>query len=391
MTFKHVKFEDSSTMRSLVKVAQEKGWTKEEPLKKTAAVTKTADLQPTDNLLENVLKLCAGLRQRGFQKYAEELENNLFTYKQADTMYDVSKEKGEDLLEHAHPQGSHKMEDVDSPEAVFEDLIEKHTKTMKVVEKEPTGKLSDASSVLGAVKTVLAQGADAGQLEQSIARNVQRAVQVIEQIGPIIKSEMTVYTDYVRKLEAVKEASLNPTIDNLQTMVSEIGYLKTRIKPSSWTTLWMGGITENTWATVEPMLDGATRLVNSAIQARKAINAQRAANITKSFEDDGIENGGSGVSQVPEIKNEAGPVVGLGANLINKLKAYQSVGAVVRNPAAVQWVKTEIGEIQDVMKRYTQAESTGQLSEVQNSLQTEMNEKQKEVVDFAHQVNPGSP
>jgi hypothetical protein len=391
MTFKHVKFEDSSTMRSLVKVAQEKGWTKEEPLKKTAAVTKTADLRPTDNLMDNILRLCAGLRERGFQKYAEELENNLFTYKQADTMYDVSKEKGEDLLEHAHPQGSHKMEDVDSTEAVFEDLIEKHTKTMKAVDKNPTGKLSDASAVLGAVKRVLAQGADSGQLEQSITRNVQRAVQVVEQVGPIIQSEMTIYTDYVRKLDSIKQASLNPTIDNLQVMVDEIGYLKSRIKPSNWTTLWMGGITENTWATVEPMLDGATRLVNNAIQARKSINAQRAAAITKSFEDGGAgEGGGSGTLQVPEQQVAADPLIGKGVSLINRLKGLQALRNVAQNTEALQWTKDEIGEIQDVIKRFNQAVSVGQGDSVRSDLEAEMNTKESEVNDFYKQVHQGA-
>jgi hypothetical protein len=162
MTFKHVKFEDSSVMRSLERVAQEKGLVKPEPLTK-AAMTKKADLTPSTSLTENVIKLCAGLRERGFDKYAEELEFNLLNYKKAQTLYETSPEKGEDVINFAHPKGSHKLEDVDSSEAVFEDILDKHTKILDVVNKKPTGKLSTASAIK-AVKKVLGEATDDANL-----------------------------------------------------------------------------------------------------------------------------------------------------------------------------------------------------------------------------------
>lgn len=161
MTFKHVKFEDSPTMRALEKVAREKGLVKPEPLTKKASLTKKADLTPTANLMENIFKLCHGLREQGMVKEASELETSYLQFKQAQTMYETSKETGEDVLDQAHPEGSHKLEDVDSTEAVIEDLIERHEKTEEVAEKNPKGKLSDAASVIARVKTVLGQ-ADAG-------------------------------------------------------------------------------------------------------------------------------------------------------------------------------------------------------------------------------------
>lgn len=159
MTFKHTKFEDSSTMRSLVKVAQDKGWIKEEPtLQKTAAPK--LDLEPTGNLTENLVKLCTGLRASGFDKQADELESKFVQYKKANAEYGVTDEKGEDLVHDAHPEGSHKMEDIDSPEATFEDILDKHVKMMQVVDKEPNGKLSSANQILNAVRKVLAQSTD---------------------------------------------------------------------------------------------------------------------------------------------------------------------------------------------------------------------------------------
>lgn len=157
MTFKHVKFEDSSTMRSLERVARDKGWLKEEPITKVASFEEN-DLSATGNLTENILKLCTGLRSSGMDKYADELEKKFMSYKKAQTLYDVSGEKGEDLVDAAHPKGSHKLEGVNSKEAVIETIIDKHLAHVKMVEKKPTGKLSSASQILNAVKTVLADG-----------------------------------------------------------------------------------------------------------------------------------------------------------------------------------------------------------------------------------------
>lgn len=328
MTFKHTNFQDSPIMRSLEKVAQEKGLIKSEPLTKTAAVKKI-DLTPTTSLMDNVLKLCAGLRERGFEKQANELEVNLVNYKRAQTLYETTPEKGEDLVHAAHPKGSHKLEDVDSDEAVFEDILDQMAKAIQMVEKKPTGKLSSANAITS-VKQVLAQstekknppsevspglsGLPAEQLESIINNSVNKAVGVVGKVAEIVKPEMTIFSDVSRKLEAIQEAAKNTTVDSLQEMADQIGYLTTRVKPGSWTTLGMGGITENTWATVEPMLAGATRLVNTALQARKLILGQQAAAIANSFDN---------VDQPSQAKPANGP----SEQLIQKYNdAIQTIG-----------------------------------------------------------------
>lgn len=163
MTFKHVKFEDSPIMRSLEKVAQEKGLIKSDPLKKLAAkpAVKKVDVTPSNNLMENIFKLCAGLRTQGLLAEANELEVDYFQYKQAQTLYEAHKEKGEDVIHSAHPDGSHKLEGVDGEEATFEDILDKHTKFLDMVGKTPTGKLSSSAHVLSEVKRALGQDAAA--------------------------------------------------------------------------------------------------------------------------------------------------------------------------------------------------------------------------------------
>jgi hypothetical protein len=156
MTFKHVKFEDSVVMRSLEKLAQQKGLVKPEEITKTAS--SKVDLSPSTVLMENVLHLCAGLRQSGFSKYADELEEKFVSFKQAQTLYEAHSEKGEDLVDRAHPKGSHKLEDVEGGElAVFETIVDQHLKALDMIEKTPTGKLASSRDVLNAVKIVLAQ------------------------------------------------------------------------------------------------------------------------------------------------------------------------------------------------------------------------------------------
>src|SRR5208337_4114682 len=119
---------------------------------------KTADITPTSDLMQNIIKLCSGLRFEGLEKEAAEVETNFFNYKQAQTLYETSKEKGEDLVDAAHPEGSHKLEGLDSEEAVVEDIVDRHNKMKAVVDKNPTGKYSSSKDILNAVKVTL--GAD---------------------------------------------------------------------------------------------------------------------------------------------------------------------------------------------------------------------------------------
>lgn len=154
MTFKHAKFEDSVIMRSLEKVAREKGMIKDEPMQKQASAT---DLKPSNNLMVNILNLCAGLRASGFDKYASELETNFLNYKQAtNSLYETDPKAGEKEIETAHPDGSHKLDGV-AGDATVETIIDKHLKMLEVSNKDPNGKLESSASVLRAVKKALGQ------------------------------------------------------------------------------------------------------------------------------------------------------------------------------------------------------------------------------------------
>ncbi len=167
-SFKHMKFGDSSTMRSLEKLAISKGWGIEAPIHKIASLAKK-DLSISLNLTENILKLCSGLRTSGLEKYADDVEHKFMSYKSAQTLYETSKETGEDLIDAAHPEGSHKMKDI-AGDATIETIIDQHLAGLKMVKKNPTGKLFSYKEIMFAVKTALSVTAakDTTKIKQNL-------------------------------------------------------------------------------------------------------------------------------------------------------------------------------------------------------------------------------
>lgn len=378
MTFKHTKFEDSTTMRSLAKVAQEKGWIKEEPLQKTASAPKL-DLKPTENLTENLLKLCAGLRAQGFEKQAEELESKFVQYKQANALYNVTKEKGEDLVEAAHPKGSHKLEGVEGKEATFEDILDKHVKMMQVVDKKPTGKLSDASQILKAVKTVLAAAPTKEQFENAIQGAISTINSNLSRIASISNSELTFSID--PQVGEIAKLTSNPTIDNLEAAEDLIGKLETRLDPHSWlhyTLMGSSGLSEDTWQGVQGLLNSVKTNVRNA----KSWRAQ-----LKQLESSSEVSGDAGLPaskpfQVPEATVSADPIIGKLVALSNKLRAYKAVPAIARNREAAGWIDSEIQEIKGVMQGFSSIPE-GQEDIVRGNFEKEVSRLEGEVNEFS--------
>ena len=149
MTFKHITFSDSPIMRSLERVAREKGLVKPESLKKEASSFVKKSHKTSNNLMQDLMTLCAGLRDKGYDDYAEELESHVLAYKFA------AQDAGEKMIQNSHPEGSPKLDVLG--DSVVENIIDQHLAMLKVVNKEPTGKLSTASDILKAVKIALAE------------------------------------------------------------------------------------------------------------------------------------------------------------------------------------------------------------------------------------------
>jgi hypothetical protein len=273
MTFKHVKFEDSPIMRSLEKVAKEKGLVKPETIQKQASIEKKADYTPSDNLMENILKLCSGLRSKGLVKEASELETNYLNYKQAQTLYETSKETGDDLVEFAHPKGSHKLEGVEGDEATFEDILTVHVKHLEMVAKKPTGKLSNASQIVKEVKRVLGQQ-QASQGVQQLLREahalVYQAITFAAKGGGLKATTISYVNGWANEIAAiVKKADQDITTNDTATASGRIEDISKLLQPNllhNYLPEFINkGIShDDVWAKINSLLTSADQKVNAA-------------------------------------------------------------------------------------------------------------------------------
>lgn len=193
MTFKHIGFTDSSVMRSLEKVAIEKGLVKPEMITKSAeALVAERDLSPTNNFSQDIVKLCSGLRRAGFNKHAEEIEINYINYKKAQTLYETFKETGEDLIDIAHPDGPHVFEDVEGKPKVL-DIVSRQKEIMKIVDKQPRGKLISIAASLR-----IPQNNSSVKLANSKLKDAARIYDaLIKVVKPLLKKDIDLKLDKV--------------------------------------------------------------------------------------------------------------------------------------------------------------------------------------------------
>lgn len=265
MTFKHIKFGDSVTMRSLERIAIEKGLVSLEPLNKTASSIEKEDYTPSENLMENVIKLCAGLRGLGFEKHANELESKFVNYKRAFNAYETSKETGEDLVDAAHPDGSHTLRDVEG-DAIIETIVDQHLKNVKIVEKTPTGKLASSKDIIRAVKLVLAQDV-----------NVVRAT--YNELKILANNILAIYKNEYRLTRPTSSAGedlvnlIDKSYEHLDheaaTLINvQLSRAYNDYKPpmESGPLSLLGGVSAEAWSQMKPLFNKAFAAVNEILR-----------------------------------------------------------------------------------------------------------------------------
>lgn len=242
MTFKHVKFEDSITMRSLERVAREKGWINQTPLHKIASMEKT-DLSVSLNFTENIIKLCEGLKSNGLDNYASELENKFINYKKAKTdLYNTCKEDGEDLINDAHPKGSHKLEGVEG-DCTVETIIDQHLALLKMIDKKPTGKLS-SRQIVDQVKLALGN-------EDFLVKKAAPTSDQVAAFSLILDQSASMLNNIAKKIETAPKDQIGFTWSNPNVIASNLkrwaniltGAVKSGVASGDTKALW--GALEN--------------------------------------------------------------------------------------------------------------------------------------------------
>ena len=324
MTFKHTKFEDSAVMRSLEKLAQQKGWVQSDLLQKQAA-NQEVDLSVVDSLVENIVKLCQGLRKSGFNKQAEELENNYFEYKRAQTLYETSKEKGDDLVDAAHPKGSHKLEDVEGDEATFETILDVHLKTLEMIDKKPTGKLASSKDILNSVKIVLAQELGPQQRSGRVADLGGYVHSVADKLQAIIdKANLGFFNKWrlERNVETIRGISGNVSSDNIEQAFFAARWIHGTLKSilDDNPDLWNG---------LAPGFDGVWDLFKLIKSLRAEIDNPRAVAPPEKL------------STSSKLKEQIDRVV----VIVNQLRALEKNPKVRSNASGKEYVAKQIAEL----------------------------------------------
>lgn len=347
MTFKHLKFEDSPIMRSLEKVAIEKGLVAPQFMIKQAQTQH--DFSASMNLSENIIKLCDGLRLCGLESKAEELENNYLDYKKAQTLYETSKETGEDLVHNAHPKGSHKLEGVEG-DSVIETIIDQHLQALKMIDKKPTGKLYTASEIINSVRVVLAQ--DTSNEAQIIA-NLNKVLNIMQRLQLIAQGDVSLpQFGWNLYFAPVNTAIANPTIDNINKAKERFNTLHDRLKPGI-----IQGVTDDTWSVIKPLFGSGSAAFEKSLIARQKVNEARAKEVAGDIVD----------SDKPErVGVTVVDAYGLSTSIKNALSTLNGYRAAINTDdtleeadknTALAWINSRSAAINNIKAQYDSLEN----------------------------------
>lgn len=153
MTYKHISFDESPVMRELARRAVASGKVEIKPVDKHG-------LMATGDLFMDLVSLADGLREKGYVKEAEELEQKMFAYKKAAGEYSPE-------LDLAHPDGDFEV-NPENPASdqlgEIETLESEHNKIVEVATKSAQKKISE---IVKAAEYILKVGQQADEINMS--------------------------------------------------------------------------------------------------------------------------------------------------------------------------------------------------------------------------------
>lgn len=400
MTYKPTKFDESAVMRSLEKIAIQKGLATPDQIQKKAETKKP--VAPTDSFSENLLILCEKLRERGFSKYATELEVKFLTFKKAETnLYDITKETGEDLVDSAHPEGGKKLDSTWNDLGEIETITEQHSKILDVINKMPKGKLANKNAI-NAIKIVMSQHMAGGSTEEEQRNDLARkyladANKILDTITEVVNREGGLWNAGIsstilftrgkwfntKVTEAKSLLTKNePTIDDVTALTKLINNVYSEISPGI-----TGGVSENTWQVISPMFRDFSDPLNKAldqIKQRNVLRTQRLGGKTPAPQAKTEEQGGN-VINMPEVTDVASFTITKFKTRVdtafNKLQSFTSVRNVAQNPTAIKWVKDEAEDLKELYSRL-EAVDPDQAEAVAQALEAEIAEEEANINDF---------
>ena len=158
MTYKHIGFSDSIVMKELEKVAYRTNLVQNDPEQEKVATKLTT----TDDLFLDTITLATALRDNGFVKQAEKLEEKVLQYKIAskdDDKYNWWQETGSSLIDYSHQVDDYEEIPSAKGDGVVENQNEIHKILEDVLKHQPTGKVGSQNKEI-VVMAINALGQD---------------------------------------------------------------------------------------------------------------------------------------------------------------------------------------------------------------------------------------
>lgn len=126
-----------------------------------------------------------------------------------ESLYDVSGETGEDLINSAHPEGSPKVKETKKTDEVIETVIDQQKKDLEIISKRPTGKYAELIRVYGDLKKL---GATEDELKV-----VKEYISKVASLDNIINHILIILADHL------DEMGLNKYADQVDKLVKLAG------------------------------------------------------------------------------------------------------------------------------------------------------------------------
>lgn len=130
-------------------------------VQQTQSINQEVDTSASDDLIVDVARLAYAMRRKGLVTQAEDLEQKLVMFKQAENaFYNVTKETNEDLMNFAHRDGDVNIIEGSGDLGTFETLQSVADKILAVTRKEPTGKqpINRLAALASMINKVAQQG-----------------------------------------------------------------------------------------------------------------------------------------------------------------------------------------------------------------------------------------
>jgi len=167
-------------MKELEKIAFKKGWIKPELQKQASLEQVKKDYTPTNSKEGDIIKLCAGLRDKGFHIEADVLEDNFLAFKKAENLYNTKTKSYEDYFKEAHPKAAEIAGCIAGCEV--HDIYDVQESMLKAVEqKKKKAKLAAIASLF--------KYADFSEDKKTLSQHLVGIAQVIRSMGSLILTD----------------------------------------------------------------------------------------------------------------------------------------------------------------------------------------------------------